>query len=597
MVIAVLDSGYSGRNKERISGGISFEENQGTISAKEDYEDSCGHGTAVTDLLAEYTEEDTKFFIVRILNSQEKCSASVMTEAFKYLNAKVECNLIHISAGVERIAEAKELKECIEELAGKGIYTVAAYANNGAVAYPAAFENVFGVDTSTNALAKREFEAVEGSIIDFRTSNGNYRVNWGDQKLIVSGSSFSSTVITAEIAKIVKDRKEISFAEVRSRLKERAAKVYPCNKMPQLLSASKLAKEIKKAVVFPFNKEVFELAGNEDMCPFEIEGYYTHKYDMNLGKSISQVLTYTDNGKIVENADDIPWDTDFDTLIIGHCDEISKALKKDVLQEIFLKAREHNKKVYSLASIVGFLQDHPECGKTFTFPYLDASHVPQNRFGKLRKTARPVVAVMGTSSKQGKFHVQLAIRKRLLKDGYKPYQIATEPTGYLFGMDYVYPMGYESTLYLQEQDAVLTLNDRFKGADDEDADIILCGSQSGTIPFKYDNVSGLTIQQTEFLMALSPDAAVLCINYDDDFGYIERTRKYIESLTGGKVINFTTLPFRYEKGVNAPKKVSLTPEEFEKKKTEIKNRFGVNLYDISKAEDMNALYAEMIDFF
>ena len=39
MVIAVLDSGYSGRNKERISGGIAFEENQGTISAKEDYED------------------------------------------------------------------------------------------------------------------------------------------------------------------------------------------------------------------------------------------------------------------------------------------------------------------------------------------------------------------------------------------------------------------------------------------------------------------------------------------------------------------------------------------------------------------------------
>ena len=65
-----------------------------------------------------------------------------------------------------------------------------------------------------------------------------------------------------------------------------------------------------------------------------------------------------------------------------------------------------------------------ECKELVAFPYVDISDVPQNRFGKLRKTGMPVIMVCGTSSKQGKFHVQLELRKRFLQDGYIIFQVS-----------------------------------------------------------------------------------------------------------------------------------------------------------------------------
>jgi uncharacterized NAD-dependent epimerase/dehydratase family protein len=262
-----------------------------------------------------------------------------------------------------------------------------------------------------------------------------------------------------------------------------------------------------------------------------------------------------------------------------------------------MKAAEKNKNVYSLANLVEFLHENPKYNGQFVFPYVDISHVPQNRFGKLRKTNCPMLAVMGTSSKQGKFHVQLELRKRFMNDGYQVFQIATEPTGYLFEMDYVYPMGYESTLYIQEQDAVITLNDQLEKADQKNADIIICGSQSGTVPFRYDNISQLTVQQTEFLMALNPDVVVLTINYDDDFKYIKRTKNYIESLNNCKVLSLVMLPVRYQIEITTIKKVTLTESEIVKKQEEVKNYFHMNLFCIGNSKDMGDLYNEILDFF
>ncbi|MBQ7924660.1 MAG: DUF1611 domain-containing protein [Lachnospiraceae bacterium] len=597
MVIAVLDSGYSGKEKERIIGGISISEKQGNIVIQNDFSDTCGHGTAVTDLLIDYCGRDIQFFIVQMLDQDAKCNSEVLIKTFQYIYQNVECNLIHISAGVERLDDMQGLQNTISDLTKKGIHVVAAYANNGSVSYPAAFENVFGVDMSTNKIKKMEYEFVEGSIVDFRTSSNCYRVNWDGKAMILNGSSFSSTVITAEIAKIMNGNPYSSFEKIKEQLKNKAKYVYKKQELPQLISAKKIAEQIRKAIVLPFNKEMFQFAGNEDLCSFQIKGYYTHKYDMNIGKKISQVLKYTSNEKRIESMEAIPWDDDFDTIILGHCDEINAILKSDITSEVLLMAAAKNKKVYSLANLTGFLHENPQYSKQFVFPYVDISHVPQNRFGKLRKTNRPMVAVMGTSSKQGKFHVQLALRKRFMSDGYRVFQIATEPTGYLFQMDYVYPMGYESTLYIQEQDAIVTLNEELRNADEKNADIIICGSQSGTVPFRYDNVSQLTVQQAEFLMALNPDVAVLCINYDDDFKYIERTKNFIESLNQCRVIGFAMLPTRYENAINSIKKIPLCENELEEKREEIRNHFHLNLFCIGDESDMDGLYDEIIEFF
>ena len=597
MIIAVLDSGYSGQNIERILGGISVSMNGEEAIFDKDYSDVYGHGTAVTELLMSQCSENVNFFIVRILDNSGSCSSGILFGALRYIFKNISCDLIHISAGVERLENSKELYEIIESMHKNKEYIVAAFANNGSVSYPAAFDNVLGVDISSNSLKKEQYEAVEGSIVDYRTSSRFYRVNWLGKLMIVNGSSFSSTAVTAKAATILDEKCISSFEELKDELIKNAVSVYEYEKYPQLISARKVSEQIKKAIVFPFNKEIFQIAGNEEMCDFEIVGYYSFRYDLNLNKRISDVLTYSENKKLIKDIRDVDWVDDFDTVILGHCSDASRSLKKDVIDELLNCAKKNNKKVYSLADISSYIKKYPGSIEQFTFPYIDISDLPKNRFGKLRKTSVPVVSVCGTSSKQGKFHVQLALRKRFLNDGYTPYQISTEPTGYLFGMDKVFPIGFESTFYLNEQAAVITMNDSLYEAEMNNADIILIGSQSGTIPHHYDNTENLTIQQTELLMAVNPDAVIICINFDDDDSYIERTKKYIESISVCKIIGMCMLPVKYERKINTLSKLPLDKSEIWKRKADITEKFGLDLYIIGDSSEMDNLYGAVIGFF
>lgn len=582
---------------ERIVGGVSIYEEGTEVKIASDYSDVIGHGTAVIDLLLSQCKDEVKIFVVRILNLNKKCSPLVLQKAFSYIYENHRCNLIHISAGVEGVYKNYELRNIIEKLYEEKVYVVAAYANNGSVSYPAAFQNVIGVDISDRPIKKDQFEYVKGSIINFRTSSFFYRVNWNGNNMILNGSSFSSTIITANVADIISENNSVDFVTILSKMEQKACYVYQCEYFPKLTSAKELAKNITKAIIFPFNKEMYQIAGNENQIDFEVSGYYTYKYDMNIGKQICQVLKYCSNEKIINNIDSVDWESDFDTVILGHCSQIEGTTHKDIVEYIYRQAFTFGKKIYSLSSPIELIKQKKEYKKMVAFPYVDISDVPQNRFGKMRKTSKPVVMVCGTSSKQGKFHVQIELRKRFLADGYNLFQISTEPTGYLFGMDYVYPMGYESTVYVSGQDAILALNNQYEYVDKKNSDILLVGSQSGTIPYQYDNTSKLTIQQTELLMAINPDAVVLCINYDDDINYVERTMKYIESINVCKVLCFCMLPVKYSQKVRVVQKIELTEEEMCNRKKEIKKLFGLELFILGDKYEMDMLYQKVIDFF
>lgn len=140
-------------------------------------------------------------------------------------------------------------------------------------------------------------------------------------------------------------------------------------------------------------------------------------------------------------------------------------------------------------------------------------------------------------------------------------------------------------------------NNQYEYVDKKNSDILLVGSQSGTIPYQYDNTSKLTIQQTELLMAINPDAVVLCINYDDDINYVERTMKYIESINVCKVLCFCMLPVKYSQKVRVVQKIELTEEEMCNRKKEIKKLFGLELFILGDKYEMDMLYQKVIDFF
>ena len=134
------------------------------------------------------------------------------------------------------------------------------------------------------------------------------------------------------------------------------------------------------------------------------------------------------------------------------------------------------------------------------------------------------------------------MREILLKQGYNVGQIGTEPSAQLFGIDYCYPMGYNSSVYITGYDTIRYLNYIENDLCEQCKDIIIVGSQSGTVPYDFGNISQYTIPQYELLMGANPDCVILCINPFDEIDYIKRTVNYIESIIDCKVIALVVFP-------------------------------------------------------
>ena len=147
--------------------------------------------------------------------------------------------------------------------------------------------------------------------------------------------------------------------------------------------------------------------------------------------------------------------------------------------------------------------------------------------GKLYNIWEPISCVVGTSSKQGKYTIQLKLREAFLKQGYKVGGLGTEPSAELFGMDEVFPMGYDNTVFADGIDQIMAVNYKLHKIELKQPDIIITGSQSQTIAHDYSNLKYIALHQNNFLNAVNADGFILVCNYYDDLEYISRTIKYL----------------------------------------------------------------------
>jgi hypothetical protein len=292
---------------------------------------------------------------------------------------------------------------------------------------------------------------------------------------MLDGNSFACAHVTVQAAKFMAQGLR-SFDAILEAFKKRAVKTHSISS----ISATNQGPQkpvIKKAALFPFFKEMHSLIRFTDLLDFEITGVYDSKYSANVGSSTGHIMKDAVADFTIRNIEQIDWDS-FDTLILGHLDEMSNLLNKGELQEKLIKeAIAHNRKVFSFDDVT---KSFP--GGDVYCPVVSQDDVPLNRFGKLYRVEKPVIGVYGTSSRQGKFTLQLLLRRELLKSGYKVGQIGTEPSALLYGMDYVYPMGYNNSVYIQGHDAIRYLNYSMNKLCEKQCDIIITGSQSGTIP-------------------------------------------------------------------------------------------------------------------
>ena len=225
--------------------------------------------------------------------------------------------------------------------------------------------------------------------------------------------------------------------------------------------------------------------------------------------------------------------------------------------------------------------------------------MPSQAFSKLFRISKPVLGIFGTSSRQGKFTLQLTLRRKFMKAGYTIGQIGTEPSSLLYGMDSVFPMGYNASVSLKEFDVIHFLNNEMNKLCLKDVDLIIVGSQSGTVSYDMSNLERLNLKQYEFLLGTQPDCVILCINPYDKVDLLERSVRFIESSIGCHVIALVMFPMDFKNnfsGIYGGKR-SISHDEFNEKKELINRDIDLPIYLLNKDEDIVELANKVISFF
>ena len=357
---------------------------------------------------------------------------------------------------------------------------------------------------------------------------------------------------------------------------------------------------IKKSIVFPFNKEIHSLIRFQDMLSFSIVDIYDIKYSGQIGRSVSDILRMESApNHIIKNIVDVDWDS-FDTLIVGHIrDLLAIGNCYEMVQMLFEEAARRKKYIFSFGDVSNYFPIVKANKKNYYVPLLKKENIRMIPDGKLFCTNMPILGIFGTSSKQGKYSLQLALRRKFLSMGYKIGQIGTEASAFLFGMDACFPFGNESTVLFDRFDIISYINYKLFEMSTKRIDLIISGCQAGTITDNESSLFRYTLPQYEFLLALNPDAVILCVNEYNDYYEIERNINFIESSVNCKVIGLVVFPvtLKSENTWYQNRFKTISEKEIEVIKKKLFNQHHRKVYILGNEEDMSTLACSIIHFF
>jgi uncharacterized protein YhbP (UPF0306 family) len=500
------------------------------------------HGTAVASII--YNNSDNvEITVFPVFNTiDDSIELNELISVLKTIDLNYDFDIINLSNGIVMSDDFEELKLICEKITQKGTIIISAYDNSGLMTYPACLDCVIGIDISDRFHSIDQFEFIEGSRINIVGTNMPIRIPWENNTYIfLGGASFITAYITSIISKALYEGENIY-----TYLKKKACKSTVCKGTMSSVPSF----NIKSAVIFPLNKEMHALVKFLDILPFDIAEYFDLKYSPNIGKKVSEIVYDSNSDNIVKCIDYINWDNNFDTIIIGHLNKIMNFLGKESIEEIVTNCINHNKKLYCYDNFIyeNFC-DHSiiKYNDNIFFPQVTKDNIPFINNKKLWAINKPVICIMGTSSKQGKYTLLLTINKYFQDYGYKTGMISTEPNGWLLNANAVFPYGYLNTIYVNEIESIQYLNEMLHNIENNDkVDLILSSAQSGTIPYSNLIYNNISVEQLSFLYALNPDGVVLCVSPHDEIDYIKRTIRFIEAAGNTKVISIAIYPIIQE---------------------------------------------------
>ena len=133
--IALVDSGIDNKRSEFSNEKIFF---------LNECEDRIGHGTAVASIISKISPK-ADIYVYKLFDEEETVDSQGLIETLLFLK-QFNFNIIHLSCGVVFSDQLDELYQVCKEITNTGTIIVCAYDNFGRISYPAAFDNVIGVD-------------------------------------------------------------------------------------------------------------------------------------------------------------------------------------------------------------------------------------------------------------------------------------------------------------------------------------------------------------------------------------------------------------------------------------------------------------------
>ena len=512
------------------------------VGIKDDREvnDEIGHGTAIADLITrDLSPDEIELYIYKLFDR----NLNVEVKEFKtMLETAIKDNLhiLNCSLGTIDPSAKYELEELIKTAANKGITVISAWNDEDYTTWPANFEGVISIKSGEQKI-QTEWHWENNKHPHFIFRGTKQRVKWkNNSQLFIGGSSFATALCTQQISKeIIRNNLKPDYYEIDKYLKEKAAnKIEVSIERSPLIHWNSFHTKMKKVGLYPFFKEMHGFVRFKKNLNYEINWIADFSKSKNANKSTKDVLENCDEDILINNG--LPEDHgNIDTLIIGYLNKASEALQKDLLNEALTYAFERNISVFSFlppSNLDDWKNKFSNNGNWLEVPIINYNYALEvlQKVPEKKAFDTPILGVFGTSSQQGKFTLQLALRYELQKRGFKVAQIGTEHQSGCFGMDFTFPIGYghEKSVIIPLDFYIPFLRRVISEIDNEGYDSVIVGAQSGLLshdPYYYGNIFSKL-----FLIATLADRIILVYNRGEE-KLIEMTNAFIYSITGQKI--------------------------------------------------------------
>lgn len=629
--VAVVDDGISLSNPDirEITGGVKIGiGDNGDIYYDGDYlnEDPFSHGTMCAAIIKKKAI-GVQLYSLKILDEDLQADTRTLIAA---VNWSIEngMNIINLSLGTTGVEHIVPLQEVCKAACERGIIIVCATNHQGFLSYPAAFPEVIAVGGNDH-YEEYDYTYEPGMRAEFIACSNEYTVLSHDKTETVvgamSGTSAANARISAIVALVLEKYQTSDFHEVKHVIAMNACRRKPMWMFRSSLLDSKEERQnsseldenyswIQKAILYPYDENMHAFVRFADLLNFKIVGVVDPVYSSHHRKDAGQVIGCNPFG--VSIACRLEDTEEADTIIIGYLGKLKKSLKKDILRELLFWAVEHGKNVFSFSPIERHLwrnlyQIADEKGIRISYPGVQQIDAESFRYALQTNINAPVVGIFGTSSKQGKFTVQLNLQRELSHEGYKIAQISGKPHCKLFGFDGYVSNEVTAPMFMPIDQQMIYLEMlKLDICARKRPDIFIVGSSGAIMPHSLYELSesesrdlapAYTLPSIAFAFGTKPDAYILTVTGTDAHEYIRDSISVLQNLGKGQVLAIAFAdklkdgPEVYS--LNSKWARRLSQEEIFQLTARLEDKLGIPVACIMTEEGEKKLSESIIDYF